>query len=46
MSTVSSLSTTAKEYSDSSSDRKMGNRSLEKIEGQALPSTLMRNKEF
>ena len=40
MSTVSSLSTTAKDYSDSSSDRKMGNRSLEKIEGQALPSNL------
>ena len=40
MSTVSSLSTTAKDYSDSSSDRKMGNRSLEKIEAQPLPSNL------
>ena len=40
MSTVSSLSTNAKDYSDSSSDRKVGSRSLEKIEGQALPSNL------
>jgi len=40
MSTVSSLSANAKDYSDSSSDRKVGSRSLEKIEGQALPSNL------
>jgi len=40
MTSVSSLSTKSKEYSESPSDGQVSNRSLQKIEGQALPSNL------